>query len=294
MVDNRDKLYKRLQYIDQHKQMVIYLVVGIYLFLNNTINATTTWMEYSRNSTPPFQLWEPFVWEYSSALSTLLLFPILLTLFGRLPLLFANIKRQIVIHIVASIMFSVSHVVLMVLFRKGVYFLNGGQYQFGNWPRELWYEYQKDVWGYVLLFVSFHLVRFAYSRIKGEASQISEEVLSEETSAPTQVPKHFIVKKLDREFLIRAEDIEWLESSGNYVNLHSKGRIFPLRGTLTKLLSQLEPLGFSRIHRSFGINHSSIESISYHHSGDGEITTHSKHTLPLSRRYKEQLKQSLE
>ena len=110
---------------------------------------------------------------------------------------------------------------------------------------------------------------------------------------PTVPPKHFLVKKLDKEFLVKVEDIEWIESSGNYVNLHSNGRIYPLRSTLTKISERLACAHFSRVHRSFAVNHQAIDNISYQGSGDGEITLKGGKRLALSRRYKDEFKKAL-
>lgn len=100
----------------------------------------------------------------------------------------------------------------------------------------------------------------------------------------------FLVKKLGKEFIVKVSDIDWLESSGNYVNLHSGERIYPLRATLTQLSKQLEAQGFCRIHRSHAVKLDAIESITPLPSGDSEITLHSGKKLNLSRRYKEQFK----
>ena len=94
--------------------------------------------------------------------------------------------------------------------------------------------------------------------------------------------------------MIRVEDIEWLEASGNYVNLHSKGRIYPLRATLSNTLLQLGCKGFSRIHRSLAVNHTAIDSISYDSSGDGDILLKSGQQLALSRRYKDAFRAALQ
>ena len=48
--------------------------------------------------------------------------------------------------------------------------------------------------------------------------------------------------------------LDWLESSGNYVNLYIGTSIYPLRTTLTALSEQLEDKGFCRVHRSHGAN----------------------------------------
>lgn len=103
-------------------------------------------------------------------------------------------------------------------------------------------------------------------------------------------PEHFLVRKLDKEFLVKVVDIDWLESSGNYVNLHSKGRIYPLRATLANTVELLQHKGFSRIHRSLAVNHHAIHSISYDPSGDGEILLNSGERLNLSRRFKDEFR----
>lgn len=281
----------RLDWIDSNKSLAIYLAAAIYLFFNNTLNASTVWLEGTRNDDPSFAMWEPFVWEYSSALAVLLLLPALFHLLKLMPLSANNLKKQLLVHLIGTLVFSLLHVGLMVSFRELAYFLAGQNYDFGPLARELWYEYRKDAWGYIIWLLIYTLVGMAYSRLKGEASPISFN--EEEHSRDGVAPAHFIVKKLDREFLVKVSDIEWLESSGNYVNLHSKGRIYPLRSTLAQLNSRLAAVGFSRIHRSFGVNHNFIDNISYQSSGDGEIVLRSGKKLPLSRRYKDEFKQSL-
>lgn len=48
------------------------------------------------------------------------------------------------------------HVGGMVAMREAVYALQGADYDFGDWPRELLYEYLKDARSYALLVVVFH------------------------------------------------------------------------------------------------------------------------------------------
>lgn len=280
-----------IERIDSNKTLAIYLAATIYLFFNNTINASTVWLENTRDGNPSFAMWEPFVWEYSSALAVLIILPGLFLLLKHQPLSITNIKKQVAIHFIGTLVFCLLHVGLMVSFREMAYFLAGQNYDFGPLLRELWYEYRKDAWGYIIWLLIYTLVGMAYSRLKGEASPISFN--EEERNQEDAPPAHFLVKKLDREFLVKVSDIEWLESSGNYVNLHSKGRIYPLRSTLSQLTKRLEPVGFSRIHRSFGVNHNCIDNISYQSSGDGEIVLHSGKKLTLSRRYKDEFKQRL-
>ena len=278
---------------DRHRVLYVYLALAVYLFINNTINAVSVWEDYNRGGPASIQLWEPFVWEYTSALSVLALFPFLLFAFRRNPPRLTHFGQLLGWHLLATLVFSAAHVILMVLLRKLAYALDGGNYNFGPWLPEFWYEYRKDAWGYAIYFSMYHVFRLAYSRLKGEASLIAENEPATNSPTAPAVPQHFLVKKLDKEFLIRVADIEWIESSGNYVNLHSRGRIYPLRGTLTTIAERLAPAGFSRIHRGLVVNHNAIEHISIQPSGDGEVQLQSGKLLNLSRRYRDGFKQAL-
>lgn len=293
-----------LQRFERHKVLYSYLALTLYLLLNNSINATSVWMEHRRDPGNLLPLWEPFLWEYSSLVATLLLSPFLFWWFDRHPLRLTRLRTLFLAHLIGSLLFSLAHSGLMVGIRELVYGLLGSDYNFGPWLRELFYEYRKDAWGYLFFLGLYQLLQFVYHRLTGDATLISgddEPGVKAEMTANAEIatvaiapsansPQHFLVKKLDREFLVAINDIEWLEACGNYVNLHSKGRIYPLRATLAQTMSQLEIQGFSRIHRSFAVNHRHIDNISYQPSGDGELLLKNGQQLALSRRFKEQFR----
>lgn len=287
------KIKRGVARFDRHPQLFSYLILTAYFFINAAINASSVWMEHSRSSNSTLQFWEPIAWEYSSAVSTLLLCPLLFWWFSRHPLQLTGIRSQLLRHLCGSLVFSICHVAIMVGLRELVYHWQGLNYNFGPLLREFFYEYRKDAWGYLFFLLGYQLAQFVYSRIKGEAHQLDN---AEDSGAvlPLKAPEHFLVKKLDKEFLIRVDDIEWLEASGNYVNLHSNGRIYPLRATLSNTLGQLSSKGFSRVHRSLAVNHNAIDNISYDNSGDGDILLKSGQQLALSRRYKDAFRAALQ
>ncbi len=282
-----------IERIDKHKVLYGYLVVAAYVLINNSINISTVWMEHTRAGQASIGLWEPITWEYSSAISSIILLPFLFWMFRHFPPRFGAIKRLLLIHLAGTLVFSLAHVAIMVGIRELVYYLMGGNYDFGDWLREFFYEYQKDAWGYVFWLFIYQMAQFIYTRLKGEASPIAESEDQANAQFEQRAPEHFLVKKLDKEFLVKVSEIEWIESSGNYVNLHSKGRIYPLRATLANICARLQQAGFSRIHRSHAVNHHAIEHISYQPSGDGEVKLKSGLKLNLSRRYKDNFKQAL-
>ena len=205
------------------------------------------------------------------------------------PIDWKNLKRTAVIYFIASLVFSGLHIAGMVTIKEFIYWTQSQNYDMGDVAFELLYEYRKDFWGFIFLLAFITSYRFILSRLHGEASLVTEG----EDEPSSQVYDRLLVKKLGKEFIVKVEDIEWLESSGNYVNLHIKGRIYPTRATLSRLITQISDKGFCRIHRSHGINLDEVESITPQPSGDSEITLKNGKVLNLSRSYKDEFRTRL-
>jgi len=274
----------------KHPQLYEMLFIAGYLLINNTIHATSILMEAKRHAKEiPFPIWQPFLWEYSSALSLLMLLPFLLLFLNKVPLTWQLIKKNAIWHLIGSIVFSIMHISLMVLFRKIFYLSQNLHYEFGEMPTEFFYEYRKDAWAYLFFIIIIYCFRFVVSRMIGEA----QPIIDGEDNSKSQKIERLLVKKLGKEFIIKITDIEWLESSGNYVNLHIKDRIYPTRSTLTNFVEQFSEQDFFRTHRSYGVNLNAVESITPLPSGDAEIKLISGKILNLSRRYRDEFKARL-
>ena len=278
-----------LTHFQRYQTWYATLFLCSYIFINNTINASSNIMEAQRDGVHPFMIWEPFVWEYSSAIGILLLFPALVWLLKTQPFNWQKIPRSLLIYLFASVIFSFLHVGIMVAIRKLIYTVQNMQYDFGLVWFELLYEYRKDLWGFLFLIVVIKTYQYIVSQLSGEAAPITQG----EDPPPAFSFDRLLVKKLGKEFIIRITEVDWLESSGNYVNLHIGTRIYPLRTTMSQLITQLEPQGFCRIHRSHGVRLDAIESITPLPSGDSEVKLTTGKALSLSRRYKEQFKAHL-
>jgi len=279
----------KLQHYQKYKRPYEVVAIFCYLLINSVILATSVIMEANRSGEPGFQLWEPFVWEFSSAIATVVLIPGCVWLLKKHLFDWAKVKVFFVIYLFSSVVFSLAHVVIMVSIRKLVYWSQTLDYNFGNIGVEFLYEFRKDLWSFIFILMFIKGYGFIVSRLQGEANPIA---VGEEESI-TQRFDRLLVKKLGKEFIVKVEDIEWLESSGNYVNLHIKERIYPIRSTLTQLISQIEEQGFCRIHRSHAINLNNIESITPLSSGDSEVKLDNGKVLNLSRRYKDAFKSQL-
>lgn len=279
----------RLDHYLKHERLYVFAMLFCFLAMETSINASSLLMEAMNNGNPSPN-WTWFALEYTSGLSMIALFPLVLLFNRKLPLTWPMAWKNAGGHLLGTVAFTVLHIVLMTGLRKLVFAATGSGYEIGDLSWQLLYEYRKDAWTYAGFLTAIYVYRFIMSRLRGEARLVSEG----ENSPPEQVADRLLVKKLGKEFIVRVDEIEWLESSGNYVNLHVGKRIYPLRSTLSQLVEQLEPKGFRRTHRSAGVNLDFVASILPLETGDAEIVLTSGHKLALSRRYRADLRRQLE
>jgi hypothetical protein len=253
-----------------------------------TGNSVTVIMDVRRAGLP-YAAWEPVVWEFSSCLTILALVPLLLQMDRRFPFRFATWPRSLLAHALATVPFSLLHVGGMVLLRKLAYAALGGRYDFGDTPRQLLYEYLKDGRGYAYLLALFYVYRFFLLQMQGEASLLAAPEDAPPVE-PVERPERFLVRKLGKEFLVAAADIEWLEASGNYVNLYVRGHHYPLRSTMAALEPRLDPKRFARVHRSYMVNLDHLAEIEPLETGDARLKLRDGTPVPCSRRYREALR----
>lgn len=261
------------------------LLVG-WFSINILVMATTTILEFERAG-ESIPAWEPFCWEISSQIMILLLIPVGVFISDRW-LEKLHLKAKFLAHAVLTIPFSAAHIAGMIGIRQLWYTVMGSHYEFGNLWLELLYEYRKDAQSYLTIALIIVGYRLIVRRLQGEASYLAKDAESENTE-PESPPERLLIKKLGREFLIQTADIEWIEASGNYANLHIKDSIYPMRITMDKI-EKLLPSNFTRIHRSTIVNLEQIHDIQPLDTGDHQVTLRNQHVLTLSRRYREEFK----
>jgi len=231
--------------------------------------------------------WQVASWEVSSALSVLALAPLVVWCTARWPVHLDNWKRRLPAYAVASVVWSVAHVGLMLGMRKLVYAWYGEVYAF-DWA--FGYEYMKDARTFLGIVVLLHVYRGLVRRLQGEASLLAAPDDDSAPVEPVERPARFLVRKLGRDFLVAADDIEWVQAAGNYANLHVRGKVYPLRITLAELETRLDPGRFLRVHRSHLVNVARIASIEPSDSGDARVHLEDGTAVPCSRRYRESLR----
>jgi two-component system LytT family response regulator len=94
------------------------------------------------------------------------------------------------------------------------------------------------------------------------------------------------VRVKERVVLVRTETIDWIEAADYYATIHTGGKGFLLRESLSSLESQLDPTRFVRIHRNAIVNIDSIAELRSIGGGEFQIVVGDGTVLRLSRRRK--------
>ncbi len=263
------------------------------LTLQLLFNSLTHWIDLR---TVPY--WEPLFWEVTSNLMVGLLIPALIAFERRFPLRWDTLRRCLPWHLAGTVAFCTVHVGGMMLMRKLVYATLDIPYGRGPWLTVFSYEYLKDVRSYVLILAAVLGYRRLLLRLQGEARELdlpdppagSADSASATAPATPARPERFLVRKLRKEFLIQATDIESLQAQGNYVGLRVNGNDYLLRSTLNDFLERLDPAKFARVHRSHAVNLDRIAEIEPTDGGDARLKMKDGSTVPCSRRYREALR----
>ena len=100
--------------------------------------------------------------------------------------------------------------------------------------------------------------RMVDSTLKSEMAARVLEMLDRKSE--TWAPR-FTVQTGSRIQVVLAEDVEWIGSAGDYVELHANGRGHLLRETMASLERRLDPAKFIRIHRSRIVQTKSIREL---------------------------------
>jgi two-component system LytT family response regulator len=143
-----------------------------------------------------------------------------------------------------------------------------------------------------------------------DAAQVMQEVLAEsrhlvallarmeslmtDGATPSGRLKGFanrvVVKKDERTTLVKIADVQWVESKGNYVVLHTSCAEHVLRETLGSLESRLDPRSFVRIHRCTIVAIDAIREVQPWFWGDQVMILRDGRQLRVSRTFRERVK----
>jgi two-component system LytT family response regulator len=86
------------------------------------------------------------------------------------------------------------------------------------------------------------------------------------------------------------DEVEWIESEGNYVRLHRGKDTHLLRETMAAIEAKLDPDRFMRIHRQAIVNVERIRDLRPWFTGEYIVRMQSGRELTLTRSYRDNLR----
>ena len=113
--------------------------------------------------------------------------------------------------------------------------------------------------------------------------------LLEEWSGRRKYLDRLVIRSGGRVFFLRVEEIDWIESAGNYVRLHCGNEGHLYRETMARMESSLDPARFARIHRSTIVNVERVKELHPLFRGDYTVILRNGRELTLSKGYRGRL-----
>lgn len=151
-------------------------------------------------------------------------------------------------------------------------------------------EYAID--GFDLKAVDYLLKPISFERIFQAINKYKNEnlVINPETTADIPLEQNdFIFVKSDRKMIkINFTEVNYIESLADYLKIHLNDKTILTRETITSIEAKLPKRDFLRIHRSYIISISRIESFT------NEFVEINKKAIPISRSYKNDVKLRLD
>jgi DNA-binding LytR/AlgR family response regulator len=135
--------------------------------------------------------------------------------------------------------------------------------------------------GYELDIIDYLLKPFSLHRFLKALQKAKDFYEMKRQSGSTPPPSYIFIKSEKRIEKVELSEILYAEVLGNYVTIYTDRKAIVAYLTMKSLESQLSPADFIKIHQSFLVNRSKIESVE---GNDLKIGTRS---LPISRKYRE-------
>ena len=95
-------------------------------------------------------------------------------------------------------------------------------------------------------------------------------------------PRRLVVRDGGRVAFVRTDEIDWIESAGNYVRIHVGTESHLLRGTIKAAAGRLDPDGFLRISRSAIVNLDRVREVHPWSRGDSIVVLRDGTQLPAT------------
>jgi len=131
---------------------------------------------------------------------------------------------------------------------------------------------------------------------KEEFQQRIESLLShvDERQSGKSYRSRIPIKKSDKIYFIKDDDILWVQASGKYVEVKHDDKKHLLRSLLSEFGETLNPEKFIRIHRSVIINIDQIKQINPWFRGEYQVEMKDGETFTTGKTYRDELKRLID
>jgi two-component system LytT family response regulator len=128
---------------------------------------------------------------------------------------------------------------------------------------------------------------------RGPSEVLSPDFLTMLRDASLRRPRleRLRVRSRGRVLLVKSGEVDWIDSAGNYAQLHVGRETHKLRDRLKALEARLDPAQFLRIHRSTIVNVDRIRELRQGPNREYELTLTDGTRLAASRSYNKRLRQ---
>lgn len=242
----------------------------LFFVLPTTVNALSAVTEAGRRGWP-LKPWEPFAWEYTSLLASLIAaapFTSLVVSGWRT----REFKLVVGVWVGAAMLYSALHIVLMVHLRNALYAVLGLTYQFGDWTVEGLYELRKDLATCVTMTIVVAAVLLLRRVVRLHEAR--------------QLPEQFIYTFGGRVFQVPQSELLYVHACRNYVEIVTETASHTIRRALDDVEQTLANGPLVRTHRSWIVNIEKVRQATPKGSGDWSLALGDGHVAPLSRRYR--------
>ena len=148
---------------------------------------------------------------------------------------------------------------------------------------------------YLLKPVDCERLNKAVERAKSRLAQLTRDdhldsrfrAMLEDIKSGSKFLKRLTIKLTGRTILLPTDEIDWIETHGNYLKVHAGRDAHLIRGTMQSLETKLDPEKFVRVHRSVIVNVEKIKEIYPRSNGDQDLVLQNGQQLMLSRNYRD-------